>query len=362
MSRFWIRLCKLLAAAALVFLLGLVIWTFLRAARNAASPAADNASPAPAGATATPIPTMAPPVTATPAPTATPVPTPSPTPEPVRYVISLVGDCTLASYPDIRGWGVSFESVVGTDWDYPFSGTRELFLHDDLTVANLECCISDLTAWAPTTFSFLAPSEAVEILTRGGVDAATMANNHAMDFGQAVYDDTAANLDRAGIAHTGDGEGILLVTPSGLTVGLYGTYAYHNPDPDTVAAGVRELRERGAEIVVVCAHWGNEASYYKKRQSGPMRPRGHRRRSEHRRRPRPPPAADSGDVQRRRDLLQSRQLRFRRQHGPRGPGLRRGPGGDRTRHGRIAVRQRDEDLSLQHQLPRRRERLPPHAV
>ena len=127
MSRFWIRLCKLLAAAALVFLLGLVIWTFLRAARNAASPAADNASPAPAGATATPIPTMAPPVTATPAPTATPVPTPSPTPEPVRYVISLVGDCTLASYPDIRGWGVSFESVVGTDWDYPFSGTRELF-------------------------------------------------------------------------------------------------------------------------------------------------------------------------------------------------------------------------------------------
>ena len=263
MSRFWIRLCKLLAAAALVFLLGLVIWTFLRAARNAASPAADNASPAPAGATATPIPTTAPPVTATPAPTATPVPTPSPTPEPVRYVISLVGDCTLASYPDIRGWGVSFESVVGTDWDYPFSGTRELFLHDDLTVANLECSISDLTAWAPTTFSFLAPSEAVEILTRGGVDAATMANNHAMDFGQAVYDDTAANLDRAGIAHTGDDEGILLVTPSGLTVGLYGTYAYHNPDPDTVAAGVRELRERGAEIVVVCAHWGNEASYYK---------------------------------------------------------------------------------------------------
>ena len=89
-----------------------------------------------------------------------------------------------------------------------------------------------------------------------------MANNHAMDFGQAIYDDTAANLDAAGIAHCGDGESTMVITESGLTVGVYATYNGHYPVADTVAQGVRDLKARGAEVVVVTAHWGDEASYY----------------------------------------------------------------------------------------------------
>lgn len=38
--------------------------------------------------------------------------------------------------------------------------------------------------------------------------------------------------------------------------------AGHTPSAESVAAGVRSLRDAGAEIVVVSAHWGNEASYY----------------------------------------------------------------------------------------------------
>ena len=185
-----------------------------------------------------------------------------PEPTPIVYTISMVGDCTLASYPKIRNWESSFENVVSGNWTYPFSHTAELFLNDDLTVVNLVCSISDQTAYSASTFSFLAPSAATEILTLGGVEAATMSNNHAMDFGQAVYDDTAANLDAAGISHCGDGEGMLCTTESGLVVGIYATWNGDWPVAATVAQGVTELKNKGAEVVIVSAHWGDEASYY----------------------------------------------------------------------------------------------------
>ena len=266
MARFLIGLCKLIAGIMLVVLIGLTVFSPAWAARpeNVKVP------------TFTPIPTAAPTPELTPAPTAetlavteptatpTPEPTATPTPEPtpIVYTISMVGDCTLASYPEIRGWESSFENVVDGNWDYPFANTVELFAADDLTIINLECSISDQKAYSGSTFSFLAPAEITQVLTRGSVEVATMANNHAMDFGQDIFNDTAANLDAAKIGHCGDGEGILYTTESGLVVGVYATYNGHVPNPNTVAEGVRALKNDGAEVVVVSAHWGNEASYY----------------------------------------------------------------------------------------------------
>ena len=174
----------------------------------------------------------------------------------------MVGDCTLASYPKIRHWDTAIENVINGDFSYPFANTADIFSADDLTIVNLECSISDQQAWSGSTFSFLAPSAYTEILKCGSVEVATTANNHAMDFGQDVYNDTGANLDAAGIAHCGDGEGTLVTTESGLVVGVYATYNGHYPVADTVAQGVRDLKNRGAEVVVVVAHWGDEASYY----------------------------------------------------------------------------------------------------
>ena len=214
--------------------------------------------------TPTPEATPTPDITATPtaSPTPTPEPTATPEPTPITYTISMVGDCTLSSYPEARYYANSFENVVGTNWAYPFSNTLDVFENDDMTIVNLECSISDIEAYSASTFSFLASAETVNVLTLGSVEFATTANNHAMDFGQEVYDDTAANLDAAGIGHCGDGEGVLYTTGSGLTVGVYACYNNHTPSPDAVAEGVRALKDAGAEIVVVSAHWGNEASYY----------------------------------------------------------------------------------------------------
>ena len=78
----------------------------------------------------------------------------------------------------------------------------------DLAVLNLECCISERgTPWPDPRkpFFFRAPPVAVETLTHLGVDCVTLANNHALDFGEEALVDTFAHLSAAGIAWVGAG-------------------------------------------------------------------------------------------------------------------------------------------------------------
>jgi poly-gamma-glutamate synthesis protein (capsule biosynthesis protein) len=55
---------------------------------------------------------------------------------------------------------------------------------------------------------------------------------------------------------------MLCTTESGLVVGIYATWNGDWPVAATVAQGVTELKNKGAEVVIVSAHWGDEASYY----------------------------------------------------------------------------------------------------
>src|SRR5215813_9689808 len=76
----------------------------------------------------------------------------------------------------------------------------------DLFVLNLECCISDRGKRFPDPrkpFFFRAPPVAAQRLAELGVDAVTLANNHALDYGPVALLDTLEHLDAAGIAHVG---------------------------------------------------------------------------------------------------------------------------------------------------------------
>jgi poly-gamma-glutamate capsule biosynthesis protein CapA/YwtB (metallophosphatase superfamily) len=78
----------------------------------------------------------------------------------------------------------------------------------DLFVLNLECCISERGARFADPrkpFFFRAPPIAAERLAELGVDAVTLANNHALDYGPVALLDTLGHLDGAGIAHVGAG-------------------------------------------------------------------------------------------------------------------------------------------------------------
>ena len=207
-----------------------------------------------------------------------PTPEPTPEPEPEYFTISMVGDCSMASNPDKKGWAIAYESVLKGDYSYPFANTKAFFADDYLTIANMEGNLSDNYYSSIEWFTFLSPSAYADILALGGVDFVTLANNHTMDFGQNAYNDTVKALDAAGVAYAGEDETYIFQTGSGLKIGLYCLYnrltgnslSLLSADQQTrlvaeskemIRAGLEKLREQGVEYAVACLHMGTEGSY-----------------------------------------------------------------------------------------------------
>jgi poly-gamma-glutamate synthesis protein (capsule biosynthesis protein) len=158
----------------------------------------------------------------------------------------------------------------------------DLVRHADLFLLNLECCIS--TGGEPwpapgKPFFFRAPPAAADTLARLGVDCVTLANNHALDFGEGALLETLEHLASVGIEWVGAGSDVeaarrpmTLRASDGTRVTVFGVadhpedYAAGRSSPgiayaDLQDAGVPTWLTEGivgaeAEAVVVTPHWG----------------------------------------------------------------------------------------------------------
>jgi poly-gamma-glutamate synthesis protein (capsule biosynthesis protein) len=190
--------------------------------------------------------------------------------------LALAGDTML-------GRGVADRLVAGAHPEqFVASDVADLLRSADLTLVNLECCISDRgTPWpAPgKPFFFRAPPRAVDVLRWLGIDAVTVANNHALDFGVDALLDTGRYLEGAGIAMVGAGIDVeaarrpFVLEAGGLRVGIIGVtdhpadfaagprqpgVAYADLDagtPQWLLDVVAETRTR-CDVLVVTPHWG----------------------------------------------------------------------------------------------------------
>lgn len=139
----------------------------------------------------------------------------------------------------------------------------------DLFVLNLECCVSDRGRRWPDPgkpFFFRAPPRAVELLVHLGVDCVTLANNHALDYGEQALLDTFEHLDAAGIAWAGAGADLARAREPAvlgdLTVVAFADHPADyaaGPDRPGVALGgswVEEAVRTAAGIILVTPHWG----------------------------------------------------------------------------------------------------------
>jgi poly-gamma-glutamate capsule biosynthesis protein CapA/YwtB (metallophosphatase superfamily) len=158
----------------------------------------------------------------------------------------------------------------------------EAMAEADLRVLNLECAISARGERFPEPgkpFFFRAPPVAAEHLAAWGVDAVTLANNHALDYGADALLDTVEHLRAVGIAAVGAGpdsqaaRSPTVLRAGGLRLRLVGVTDH----PDVYAAGpslpgvaFADLR-RGdvpewlaaaaapgadADVVLLMPHWG----------------------------------------------------------------------------------------------------------
>lgn len=140
--------------------------------------------------TATNTPTATPTSTPTGAPTHTPTATPLP-----EVVVHLVGDVMLA------------RAMANVPPAQVFAGVPVLAQAEVLAV-NLETALGAGGAPEPKAYTFLAPPLMAEALRLAGVDVASLANNHALDYGVAVLTQTRQLLNAVGVAGVGAGSNV----------------------------------------------------------------------------------------------------------------------------------------------------------
>lgn len=153
----------------------------------------------------------------------------------------------------------------------------------DLTILNLECCVSTRGSRWPDPakpFYFRAPPEALAHLRMLGVRLVTLANNHALDFGRDALLDTFEHLRAASIAWVGAGPDRAraraphVLEAGGIRIGVIGLTDHpaeysaeddragvafaplsDDPLPNWVAEAIARARA-DAELVLVTPHWG----------------------------------------------------------------------------------------------------------
>jgi poly-gamma-glutamate capsule biosynthesis protein CapA/YwtB (metallophosphatase superfamily) len=202
---------------------------------------------------------------ATVAPTVGPTPTPS-----GPIVVHGTGDVNLDP---------GQLHLLASGYEEPWTGVRELFRSDDVTVINLECAASDKGSKVPDKeFNFRCP-RGFEAMRESGVDVANQGNNHSLDFGAAAAMDARVNLSRAGVIPVGTGHdadeahepAILHVKGKTVAVlGFGGVIPFRGwvarpghpgmADGDDIPSMVAAVKAADAiaDLVFVAIHWGAE--------------------------------------------------------------------------------------------------------
>lgn len=224
----------------------------------------------PSGPTTTPVTTIPSTLPTTVPPTAPSAPTVPPVTEPQpekTYVLSFAGDCTFGdNYADDENSFGTFCKVVKENYKYPLSNVKDIFQSDDYSLVNLECA---LTASDPTEeemeelkdhrFRFRGPAEYAKILVEGGVEFGSCANNHSRDYGKQGLYDTWDALEAENIDYASFGKNCVVTTESGLTLGIF--TVFFSTTKAYMESQVKALTAKGAEIVIMSIHWGDEGVY-----------------------------------------------------------------------------------------------------
>ena len=181
------------------------------------------------------------------------------TAEPVRMVFG--GDIVL---------GNSFVvEHIPKDWEERyFAGVRSILKRADVAIGNFEGTLTehDKTSKNPGSgrqYAFRSPPHYAELMYREGFRILNVANNHAYDFGETGFKDTASNMKRAGIAVAGLRDEAATLSVRGLNIAVLG-FSYSSRfntifDLEQGAALVRQAKANGA-YVIVTYHAGAEGS------------------------------------------------------------------------------------------------------
>ncbi len=159
--------------------------------------------------------------------------------------------------------------------------TRPVIEAADVAICHLETPVAERTGPFRSYPTFSVPPQILSAIAGTGFDACTTASNHSVDQGFEGVTRTLDALDRNGIRHTGtartarEKRRLLRMKSGGLELALlsytYGTnglpvdadkpWSVNLIGPAAIRADARRAKARGADVVVVALHWGDEYSH-----------------------------------------------------------------------------------------------------
>jgi len=192
-------------------------------------------------------------------------------PKPVTLTVEVNGDLLIHS----PVWETALEYGHGS---YDFSPMlREIapyIRRADLAICHVE---TPMTPRPPTGYPvFNTPPALAFAIKQAGWRICDTASNHSVDQGQYGIDQTGLALDRAGVLHTGSfasqaaQQRTLMVTVKGVRVAFLAytemtngiplphPWSVNLADLSAVRRAARLARQRGAQVVIVNFHWGEE--------------------------------------------------------------------------------------------------------
>lgn len=137
----------------------------------------------------------------------TEVPTPSgePTPSAVFTPTDERPSISLAFVGDIMLGRSLAGRIARGDGGTIFASVESILQSADLAAGNLECALGEGGKKSPKAYTFRAPPEAAGVLQSAGFDLLSLANNHILDYGADVLDQTRRLFAEAGIRSVGAG-------------------------------------------------------------------------------------------------------------------------------------------------------------
>ena len=181
--------------------------------------------------------------------------------------VTAAGDCSLGNYEG-QDYNMSFRQMADAKQDYGYflSNVYDIFSKDDCTIVNLECVLTKSEEINEgRTYNIKGDPAYARILTEGSVEAVSMANNHRQDFGEKGTKDTIAALQEENIVYAYDGiVGVYEVPDKQIKIGIISVNESSQGQgvEGFVKKGMEKLTEEGADLKIVCCHWGIEREDY----------------------------------------------------------------------------------------------------
>jgi gamma-polyglutamate biosynthesis protein CapA len=168
----------------------------------------------------------------------------------------------IATGDVIPARSTNYQTIQRKDFTWPFQKTADVLKSADLTFINLETPLMKNCQPVNEGMRFCGSSGHIEGLKFAGVDVASLANNHAANYGREGIGETKKLLEGNAILVTGL-SGPVYVQVKGIKFAFLG-YSDIEKTPLVSTAEEGRIRDevaqarKNADVVIVQYHWGSE--------------------------------------------------------------------------------------------------------